>query len=69
VAAPVLATLYLWWMRPLYTGLPLPERVRPVLARLRLLPPDAVSPFTSMPDEAVDMDPEATAPDPARKLS
>jgi Na+-driven multidrug efflux pump len=37
-AAPVLGVLYLWWMRPLYEGLPLPERLRPVLARLRLVP-------------------------------
>ncbi|MBB4638997.1 hypothetical protein [Longimicrobium terrae] len=36
-AGPVLGALYLWWMRPLYEGLPLPERVRPVLMRLRLL--------------------------------
>jgi len=36
--APVLAVLYVWWMRPLYQGLPLPERLRPVLARLRLVP-------------------------------
>lgn len=38
LAAPVLAALYVWWMRPLYAGLPLPERLRPVLARLRLVP-------------------------------
>jgi O-antigen/teichoic acid export membrane protein len=37
-AAPVLGALYLWWMRPLYAGLPLPARLRPVLARLRLVP-------------------------------
>ena len=36
--APPLAALYVWWMRPLYAGLPLPERLRPVLARLRLVP-------------------------------
>ncbi|HEU0302242.1 MAG TPA: hypothetical protein VFR37_22485 [Longimicrobium sp.] len=36
--APGLAVLYVWWMRPLYAGLPLPERLRPVLARLRLVP-------------------------------
>lgn len=36
--APVLAVLYVWWMRPLYAGLPMPERLRPVLARLRLVP-------------------------------
>jgi O-antigen/teichoic acid export membrane protein len=34
---PVLAMLYLWVMRPLYADLPLPGRVRPWLARLRLL--------------------------------
>lgn len=38
VLAPGLATLYVWWMRPLYADLPLPERLRPVLARLRLVP-------------------------------
>jgi Na+-driven multidrug efflux pump len=38
VLAPALAILYVWWMRPLYAGLPLPERLRPVLARLRLVP-------------------------------
>jgi Na+-driven multidrug efflux pump len=37
-AAPLLAALYVWWMRPLYAGLPLPARLRPVLARLRLVP-------------------------------
>jgi O-antigen/teichoic acid export membrane protein len=37
-AAPVLGALYLWWMRPLYAGLPLPARLRPLLARLRLVP-------------------------------
>ncbi|HEX2210339.1 MAG TPA: hypothetical protein VHG93_21860 [Longimicrobium sp.] len=36
--APVLGLLYIWWMRPLYQGLPLPARVRPILARLRLVP-------------------------------
>lgn len=36
--APVLAVLYLWAMRPLYIGIPLPARVRPWLARLRLVP-------------------------------
>lgn len=38
VVAPALAILYVWWMRPLYAGLPLPARLRPVLARLRLVP-------------------------------
>jgi Na+-driven multidrug efflux pump len=38
LGAPLLAALYVWWMRPLYVGLPLPERLRPVLARLRLVP-------------------------------
>jgi hypothetical protein len=36
--APALAVLYLWAMRPLYEGIPLPGRVRPWLARLRLVP-------------------------------
>ncbi|HEX2202624.1 MAG TPA: hypothetical protein VHG91_04985, partial [Longimicrobium sp.] len=36
--APALGVLYLWTMRPLYAGLPLPERLRTVLARLRLVP-------------------------------
>jgi hypothetical protein len=35
--APVLGLLYLWVMRPLYAGLPLPARVRPWLARLGLV--------------------------------
>jgi O-antigen/teichoic acid export membrane protein len=35
--APALAALYLWVMRPLYEGIPLPGRVRPWLARLRLV--------------------------------
>jgi hypothetical protein len=38
VAAPALGILYVWWMRPLYRDLPLPARLRPVLARLRLVP-------------------------------
>ena len=33
-----LGALYLWVMRPLYATLPLPARVRPWLARLRLVP-------------------------------
>jgi O-antigen/teichoic acid export membrane protein len=37
-AAPVLGALYVWWMRPLYADLPLPARLRPVLAWLRLVP-------------------------------
>lgn len=37
-AAPLLGALYVWWMRPLYADLPLPARLRPVLARLRLVP-------------------------------
>jgi O-antigen/teichoic acid export membrane protein len=36
--APALAVLYVWWMRALYVGLPIPARVRPWLARLRLVP-------------------------------
>jgi hypothetical protein len=36
--APALAVLYLWAMKPLYAGIPLPARVRPLLLRLRLLP-------------------------------
>lgn len=47
LAGPALAVLYLWWMRPLYHGIPLPARVRPVLVRLRLLPADGASPFTA----------------------
>ena len=37
-ASPVLGMMYVWWMRPLYAGLPLPARLRGVLARLRLVP-------------------------------
>jgi O-antigen/teichoic acid export membrane protein len=37
--APLLGLLYLWVMRPLYADLPLPARIRPWLARLRLIPP------------------------------
>jgi O-antigen/teichoic acid export membrane protein len=37
VLAPPLGVLYLWMMRPLYEGIPLPARVRPWLARLRLI--------------------------------
>lgn len=36
--APALAVLYVWWMRALYVDLPIPARVRPWLARLRLVP-------------------------------
>ncbi|HEX8694931.1 MAG TPA: hypothetical protein VF746_21150 [Longimicrobium sp.] len=36
--APALAVLYLWAMRPLYAGIPLPGRVRRLLAGVRLLP-------------------------------
>jgi hypothetical protein len=36
--APGLAALYVWWMRPLYAGLPFPAWSRPWLARLRLVP-------------------------------
>jgi O-antigen/teichoic acid export membrane protein len=35
--APALAALYLWVMRPLYEGIPLPGRVRAWLAKLRLV--------------------------------
>jgi O-antigen/teichoic acid export membrane protein len=35
--APVLAALYLWAMRPLYEGIPLPARARSLLAKLRLV--------------------------------
>jgi hypothetical protein len=35
--APPLAALYLWAMRPLYEGMPFPARVRPWLAKLRLV--------------------------------
>ena len=37
--APLLGLLYLWVMRPLYADLPLPARIRPWLARLRLVTP------------------------------
>jgi len=37
-ASPLLALGYVWWLRPLYADLPLPGRLRPVLARLRLVP-------------------------------
>lgn len=36
--APALVPLYFWVMRPLYAGMPLPERARALLARLRLVP-------------------------------
>jgi len=36
--APGLGALYLWTMRPLYEGIPLPTRVHALLARLRLVP-------------------------------
>jgi hypothetical protein len=36
--APLLAALYLWVMRPLYEGIPLPVRVRGWMTRVRLLP-------------------------------
>jgi O-antigen/teichoic acid export membrane protein len=36
--APALAALYLWTMRPLFAGMPLPTRVRSLLARVRLVP-------------------------------
>ncbi|HET6762106.1 MAG TPA: hypothetical protein VFH27_00505, partial [Longimicrobiaceae bacterium] len=39
VATPPLALLYLWVMRPLYEGIPLPGRIRPLLARMRLVTP------------------------------
>ncbi|HYJ78302.1 MAG TPA: hypothetical protein VEW03_01765 [Longimicrobiaceae bacterium] len=35
---PPLVVLYLWAMRPLYAGIPLPQRVRAVLSALRLVP-------------------------------
>jgi O-antigen/teichoic acid export membrane protein len=35
--APALGLLYLWVMRPLYAGLPLPARIRPWLVKLRLV--------------------------------
>lgn len=41
VLAPALGVLYLWVMRPLYLGLPLPERLRRLLVRLRLVPGEA----------------------------
>lgn len=36
--APLLGFLYLWHMRPLYTGLPLPLSLRPWLIKMRLIP-------------------------------
>jgi len=36
--APPLAALYLWAVRPLYEGMPVPARIRPWLVRLRLVP-------------------------------
>lgn len=36
--APLLGLLYLWHMRPLYVGIPLPVRVKPWLVRMRLIP-------------------------------
>jgi hypothetical protein len=36
--APPLGALYLWTMRPLYEGIPLPARIHALLARLRLVP-------------------------------
>jgi O-antigen/teichoic acid export membrane protein len=36
--APLVAVAYVWAMRPLYEGIPLPVPVRRVLARLRLVP-------------------------------
>jgi O-antigen/teichoic acid export membrane protein len=36
--APVLGIAYLWIMRPLYRGIPLPGRIHGALARLRLVP-------------------------------
>jgi O-antigen/teichoic acid export membrane protein len=38
IATPLLALAYVWWLRPLYAELPLPARLRPLLARLRLVP-------------------------------
>ena len=35
--SPALGALYVWVMRPLYAGIPIPARVRPLLARLRLV--------------------------------
>lgn len=36
--APVLGLIYLWHMRPLYAGLPLPLSVKPWLMKMRLIP-------------------------------
>lgn len=38
ILAPLLGLLYVWHMRPLYVGLPLPLKVKPWLVRMRLLP-------------------------------
>lgn len=36
--APLLGCLYVWHMRPLYIGIPVPLRVKPWLMRIRLIP-------------------------------
>ena len=36
--APLFGAVYLWGMRPLYVGLPLPLRFKPWLIKMRLLP-------------------------------
>jgi len=36
--APLLAVLYVWTMRPLLQGIPLPGRMRTLLSALRLVP-------------------------------
>lgn len=38
LAVPGMGLLYMWSMRPLYVGLPLPVKVRPWLVKARLLP-------------------------------
>jgi hypothetical protein len=38
LCAPLMGLLYLWHMRPLYVGLPLPAKVRLMLVRARLVP-------------------------------
>jgi hypothetical protein len=38
LCAPPMGTFYLWYMRPLYDGLPFPVKLQPLLARMRLIP-------------------------------
>lgn len=38
LVGPVMGFAYLWHMRPLYLGLPLPAKIHPLLVRMRLMP-------------------------------